>query len=76
MRLKLKIKTQALPVRGSLQTYDPATGDFSVKLDIKLLGVAQNEEGEKEAIDLIHFRQAPDGGIFDQVWNAEWEILN
>lgn len=71
MRLKLKIKTQSLPVRGSLQTYDPATGDFSVKLDIKLHGI---EEGQE--VDLIHFRQDEEGRIFDTLWNAEWEILN
>lgn len=67
----MRVKGQAVSVRGTLKTYDPVSGEFTVLFDIALTGPP--EAGSP--VSLIGFEPLTPTTVKDTVWGLTWEFI-
>lgn len=75
MRIQMRPKGRPAAVRGSILTYNPVTGSFTVKFDVTLTGQLAGSPASISA-STLQFVAGPDGSITDTTYHLAWEILN
>jgi hypothetical protein len=67
----MRVKGQAIGIRGTLLWVDPITGSFAARFDVPLTAPAPGEH-----IQDINFKAETPTTVIDLVWGLMWEIIS